>query len=280
MKTVTVVTLLACLLSAPDRLRAQPSAATQDSVVLGLVKDEGYNHSQVMSILSEITDVRGPRLTWSPEFLNAAEWAAAQLASWGVQNVHFDAWTPMGKGWSFRNFTARLVKPVVAMITGYPKAWSAGFKTTTADVVYLDVRSPQDFERYRGRLKGTVVLINDVQTINAHFEPEARRQADSILLRMANSDVATGRERVRLRPGLPAVLPDDPDSAFAVVRKSMPNADSMRIVRMIGERRVGSRKLRFAQDEGALAVLTAGRGDGGSPVRKATGHRCAGPVRK
>ena len=43
------------------------------------IKDEAFQRSKVMEILAGITDLNGPRLTGSPEFKEAADWAMARL---------------------------------------------------------------------------------------------------------------------------------------------------------------------------------------------------------
>ena len=43
--------------------------------------------SSIMRTLHFLTDVHGPRLTGSPRFKAAADWAAGQLREWGLANV-------------------------------------------------------------------------------------------------------------------------------------------------------------------------------------------------
>jgi hypothetical protein len=43
-----------------------------------------------MDHLSWLSDVYGPRLTASPEFFQAAEWAAGRLREIGLSNVHLE----------------------------------------------------------------------------------------------------------------------------------------------------------------------------------------------
>src|ERR1035441_506502 len=67
-----------------------PAAWGQPKLDLGLVtriKTEAYDHSKVMDHLSWLSDVYGPRLTASPEFFQAAEWAAGRLREIGLSNV-------------------------------------------------------------------------------------------------------------------------------------------------------------------------------------------------
>ena len=59
------------------------------------IKDEGMNRSQVMQTLSYLSDVIGPRLTSSPGMKRANEWTRDQMAGWGLQNAHLEAWGPL-----------------------------------------------------------------------------------------------------------------------------------------------------------------------------------------
>src|SRR5262249_34223604 len=47
------------------------------------IRTESVNHSQVMETVSWLTDVYGPRLTGSPNFKAACDWAVSALRSWG-----------------------------------------------------------------------------------------------------------------------------------------------------------------------------------------------------
>jgi len=147
-----------------------------DTAAVNKIIDEGMNRSQVMELLSWLTDVHGPRLTNSPEYAQAAEWAAAKLREWGLQNVHFDKWGPFGRGWTLKRFSANLTAPRAFPIIAYPKAWTQGLKgTVSADVVYLDAKSEEDLQKYKGQLKGKFVLVSDPRQLTAHFAPEAAR---------------------------------------------------------------------------------------------------------
>src|SRR5262245_45419393 len=113
-----------------------------DTVMVSKIKKEGLDNSQVMSILSMLTDVHGPRLTNSPGYKKAAEYAKSTMQSWGLQNVAFDNWgEEFGRGWYLKKFSVQVMEPVYASIIACPKAWSPGVKgSIQADVVYLDVK--------------------------------------------------------------------------------------------------------------------------------------------
>ena len=48
------------------------------------LRDEEFNHGEVMDITSHITDDIGPRLTGSPNMKRANEWTRDQFAEWGL----------------------------------------------------------------------------------------------------------------------------------------------------------------------------------------------------
>ncbi|MCS7065037.1 MAG: M20/M25/M40 family metallo-hydrolase [Fimbriimonadales bacterium] len=123
------------------------------------IRDEGLNHSQVMQTLSYLTDVIGARLTGSPALLRAHEWTRDQLQRWGLQNAHLESWGIFGRGWTLKRFSAEMVEPQCMPLIGMPKAWSPGFRRPlTAEVVYIDAANPADLEKYRGKLRGKIVL--------------------------------------------------------------------------------------------------------------------------
>src|SRR5437870_1206881 len=71
-----------------------------DVATIERIKSEAMDRSHVMDIMSYLTDVYGPRLTWSPNLQKASDWTAGQLKSWGLANVHLEKWdTPAGLGW-------------------------------------------------------------------------------------------------------------------------------------------------------------------------------------
>ncbi len=106
-----------------------------------------------------LTDVIGPRLTGSPNMKRANEWTRDKLAAWGLANAHLEAWGPFGRGWTLKRFSAQVVSPQCIPLIGYPKAWSPGVEgTLEAPVVYFDAKTEAEFDKYKGKLKGAIVL--------------------------------------------------------------------------------------------------------------------------
>src|SRR3954471_125358 len=76
------------------------------------IRTEGLNNSKVMDIAFHLTDASGPRLTNSPGFFRAANYAKQQLSQWGLSNAMLDPWGEFGKGWE-------LQKSYIAMTVPY-----------------------------------------------------------------------------------------------------------------------------------------------------------------
>src|SRR5579871_2062381 len=103
-------------------------ALAADSVDLGVVhqiKDEAFERSEVMSTLENLTDRYGPRLTASPEFMEAAQWALKRLSEWGLENAHFEKWGPFGRSWSVQRFALEMTEPRYSLLSAGPLAWSS-----------------------------------------------------------------------------------------------------------------------------------------------------------
>ena len=266
MKRVLCVVVLAVMVVSFGVAQMAPEKV--DTIMINKIKDEGLKKSQVMDILSVLSDVYGPRLAGSPDYKDAATWASQKLASWGMQNVHFEKSGPVAKGWALKRFYMTAIQPKGFPITAFPKAWTPGIKgSVTADVVFLNAKNEAELEGYKGKLKGKIVLISAVRDIAAHFEAEGRRLTDAELLKMANAGLpeAGGGRRGQFGQMTPATR----DSMMrAMVKQSMPDADEATIAKVVAERTeaqtIGPKKLEFCQKEGALVVLDAGRGDGGT----------------
>ncbi len=153
-----------------------------DYAMLGSIRDEGLNRSQVMNHVSWLSDVYGPRLTGSPGIQQASEWTMKTFREWGLANVHQERWG-FGKGWSLVRFTAHLVEPQIQPIIGFPQEWSSGTKgPVTADVIRVEIANESDFDKYRGKLAGTIVLAQPARKVRMLEGP--------IILRMTDKDVA------------------------------------------------------------------------------------------
>lgn len=207
-----------------------------DTAVVRKIWEEGTERSQVMDIFHYLTDVCGPRLTGSPQYMKAATWAMSKLRAWGATNVHLDSWGPFGRSWTLKRYNAQVLLPDVFPLLSYPRAWSPGTKgTLQGDAVLFDAKTDSAMQTFRGKLKGRFVLMDDTRELHPRFEPRASRLEDSTLLEMANADFPTPR-----RFGRGELTPEGRANAM-----------------------LGFKKLQMLVEEGAAALLAPSRADGG-----------------
>ena len=256
-RNATVVLLFIFLASPSATFAQQPTPAPSPATTQGAtaapakdpndpierIKDEGMNRSQVMQTLSYLSDVIGPRLTASPGMKRSNEWTRDQLVKWGLQNAHLEAWGPFGRGWTLKRFSAQVTEPLTIPLIAYPKAWSPGTAgPLTAEVVYFDAKDDADLERFKGKLKGAIVLTSLMREVKAHFEAPGTRRDEKDLLSLADAPEPRrggggggGGRRFQVNP--------EQRAAFVFAAK----------------------KLRFLHDEGAAVLVDPSRaGDGGT----------------
>jgi hypothetical protein len=114
--------------------------AKQRDEVYAAIRREANENSKVMHTLHILTDLYGPRLTGSPNHVNAAKWIARELADWGFVNTHLEPWEFGHPGWVNERNTGLMLKPVSDTLTYEVLAWTPSTKgPVTADAVSLVV---------------------------------------------------------------------------------------------------------------------------------------------
>jgi carboxypeptidase Q len=223
------------------------------------IKAEAFQNSQIMDTLFYLTDVYGPRLTNSPGFRQAADWTVKRLQSYGLQNVRLEKWGPFGQSWRLTHFSAHLVEPQYQPLIGFPLAWTPGTNgVVTGEPVVAIIKTKEDFEKYRGKLKGKVALSMEPKQVEMITEPQAHRLTQEELLARATVPDPSRMgifPGVAGRPGFPAAAPPTPAAREAAAK-------------------FRNETNKFLRDEGALVVLQYGfNGDGGTVFATGGGSR-------
>jgi carboxypeptidase Q len=232
---------LALTLAFPP-ISAQIAQERVDLDAIYKIKEEGFQRSQVMNITSWLTDVYGPRLTNSPGFRKAGEWAVKEMQSWGLANVKLDPWGPFGRGWSNDQFLMQATTPGGTFpIHGMSTAWTPGTDGhVKGEAIHAIIESPEDFARYKGQLRGKFVLTQPLRSVTAMWEPIARRFTDEQLVEMQRET------RAAARGGAPG-------------RQGGPGGGRG------GAQNFAQQRAAFFRSEGALALITAAnRSDSGN----------------
>ena len=209
-RVATTIALCAFVLALPILAQIQEPV---DLDAIYKIKDEGLQRSQVMDVLSYLTDVHGPRLTGSPNIKAASEYARDKLISWKLDNVKLESWGPFGRGWSNESISARVVGPAGFSLIAYPKAWTPGTNgTITARAFQLAVPAhgtAAELETYLSSVKaevaGKIVLADTSVAVPVNMDPPAKRNDDARVQEQFDPDRprATGGGTAG-RPGPPA----------------------------------------------------------------------------
>ena len=178
-----------------------------DTVAIEKIKNEGIQNSMVEQIAFELIDKAGPRLTNSNGYARAADYAVAQFSDWGLINSSKEFWGEFGKGWEVDKSYVAMTKPYYMPFIAVPKAWTTGTNALiNGKVVFADIKSEEDFETYKGTLKGAIVALMPPQDQEPTFQPDALRFTKEELEKMQLPDDGKGRysdearaERTKIR---------------------------------------------------------------------------------
>src|SRR5476649_1552356 len=192
---------------------------TPDPTMTARIREEGMNHSQVMDIAFHLTDVAGPRLSGSPGLKRAQDWAVDQLKTWGMVNAKREDWGKFGKGWEVQKNYVAMTVPYYHALIGIPRAWTPGTNgAIKGEVVYLKVDTITDLAKYKGKLKGKIIITDAAAPKEQNFDtPEASRFTDAQMDTMAHATPEQGRAGGA--PGLTGPIPGSPAANAAAARQ-------------------------------------------------------------
>jgi carboxypeptidase Q len=171
----------------------QPATESLDMSMYQRIRDEGLNHSHVMEFASALMDGIGPRLTGSPNAKKANEWTRDTLTKIGLENAHLEDWGEFGLGWQQINTWARMVAPDTAVLILQSTPWSPATPgPVTGDVVFVNIQTDKDFDQYKGKLGGKVVLYGPMREVPPVDKALFERYTDQQLQELAEFPVNGG----------------------------------------------------------------------------------------
>ena len=164
----------------------QPAKENLDITAYERIREEGLRHSHVMEYASALMDGIGPRLTGSPNLKRANEWTRDQLAAMGCANAHLEDWGEFGMGWQQMNTWLRMVSPDTAVFIAQAVAWSPSTNgAISGPAVWLDIKKEEDFDKYKGKLAGKIVLYGDMHEVKPVEKPLFVREDEKSLAKIA-----------------------------------------------------------------------------------------------
>jgi hypothetical protein len=178
----------------------QPAKENLDYTMYQRIRDEGLAHSHVMDFASALADGIGPRLTGSPNLHRANEWTRDQLAAMGCSNAHLEDWGEFGMGWQQLNTWVRMTSPDTAVFIAQAAPWSPSTNgAVSGPAIWIDVKDEKDFDKYKGKLAGKIVLLGDMREVNPVDKPLFTRMDDKDLAKIADFPLEKPQPMDRLR---------------------------------------------------------------------------------
>ncbi len=204
----------------------------QDNVDLNVIfriKQEGFRNSQIRELSFWMTDYVGPRLPASEGMKRAYDYTSRKLKEIGLENVRVEPYGETGPGWNNHKTYVAMTAPYYSHLIGTPRAWTPGTNgLLKSEVALVEIRDTADFARYRGQLKGKIVVTAPADEQPFSFREQTDRYTDDQLAEM-----------VRYNP----------------TQRRYGNFD---FARYMAERELRNRINAFIASEGVAAILTAG----------------------
>lgn len=195
MKKVSLLFVLFCLCSVQISFAHEPV----DKKTVSKIKAEGFQNSKAIETLSYLVDVFGPRLTSSPNIRASQIWTMAKMSEFGLNNPRLEEWGTFGNGWTIDNYSVEMMSPTYDRINAMPLAWSPSTNgVVTGEPMIVSLRSKADFDKYRGKLKGKIIMNGKFATdkFDDRFNALTKRRKDEELKKDAKAiDPLKGGEK-------------------------------------------------------------------------------------
>ncbi len=207
-----------------------------DWEVVALIREEGFQRSQVMDIVGYMTDVLGARLTLSEDMKRALIWVKVKMEKIGLSNTVIEPFMDFGVAWDNEYFSLHMLEPDYQPMVGFPLTHTPSTEgKIVCQAVIADVQLKKDLDQYRGKLNAAAVLWTPPAVINLDRLAQATP-------RLAPGDLKELEEAVIPKPQRRRAPP------------SPPNRDLLK----------PEEKIEFFKTEGAVAVLECKSGRPGA----------------
>ena len=101
----------------------------------------------------------------------ANEWTRDTLTKWGLQNAHLESWGTIRPWMVFEAIQRAGDRAARLPANCLSESVVAGTRTdpVAAEVVYFDAKDEADLARFKGKLKGKIVLTAPMREVKALF---------------------------------------------------------------------------------------------------------------
>ncbi len=172
--------------------------------MIAKIREEGFQRSQVMDIAGYMSDVLGARLTLSQDMKSAQTWVKDKMEEIGLVNTVIEPFMEYGVTWDNEYFSLHMLEPDYQPLVGFPLAHTPGTPgKITCPAVISEIRTRQDLDEFRGRLKGTVVLTPPPAVIDLEALARATPRRTPEELKLMEEDVIPNPRRGGGNPVVP-----------------------------------------------------------------------------
>ena len=247
-----------------------------DLEVVHRIKQEAFYHSKVMDYMSLLADENGPRMSGSPGYYRAAENAVEAFREAGVTKADLEVWGTFGRGWDWSRVAVQMKKPQETTLSAYPADFSpATGQPVNGEVIFAplweqksDAPENGDLEKlalqietwknkYRGQLRGKIVMLDHPRKFMLPEKPETFRLSDEDLANFGHSGYDG-----KIGPGPVPVL-EWPITAYPIDKDEASRIWDVMPVEFAADRwllqlKIAGRVAKFLTEQGVSAVLITG----------------------
>lgn len=147
------------------------------------IKREAFQNSQMEALAFYMTDLAGPRLAASRLCERAELLMKDKLSEMGFSNVKIEKADDFPKGgWDNVKTYAAMTAPYYCPFIATAKAWTGSTNgPVRGEVIFLDVNTEEDLEKYKGKLGNQIVLMPETSKYEMLFTAFATRYTEEEL---------------------------------------------------------------------------------------------------
>jgi carboxypeptidase Q len=158
-----------------------------DSIVLAKIKNVAKDNSSIKEIITNFSDINGPRLLGTTNYHKSAKWAKQKLKELGADTAYFESFDKQYRGWNVKSFNMEMTQPNYTHIIAYPLAYTKSTKgVVSGDVIYLS--NTDSLNTLKGKLKGKILLLGqDFRSLDASQQIISGRISKDLLQQAASN---------------------------------------------------------------------------------------------
>lgn len=175
-------------------LMATNLSAQTDPVVEEIIKI-GQTDNQTMDHLDILCNRFGGRLVGSDAYENSADWAASKFKEWGMQ-VELQEAGELLVGFNRGPWFGRMLSDNGMHLHFATPSYTSGTKGVQRGHVLIEPKTPAEFDRMKGKLKGAWVLISgENKGWPIDYTDKSQKKRDSIII----ENEKTGKKNNEIR---------------------------------------------------------------------------------